>query len=328
MREKSCRRRLPGYSASLFIRDFAPDFSTSVDTFEPITGPGSFSFSQLTIPAPGRHVQWGIQWTGLNVWSTDINDFGNVQLATVPGDPPPPLGTFCSDFEELVPDVTFSPIGNGWLFFHTYDFGENFDVAPQGPWISNLADQAGDPGNTLFQENGGDDDSNQYLNIYSDYNAQSRYEKENLTFDYVNNVFQEQAFTGEDAAKGQTYTFSFDYAGGQDPFAVSQNPDSTAAAFIRVLDNGFGLLDEEFFPTSDVAPTPMGASPTITWEHGKVSLTMNPDWVEGGIIQFGFTTTSSTMSRQACSTTTSVLACSAMPTTTVNSTTWILPTSY
>ncbi len=36
----------------------------------------------------------------------------------------------------------------------------------------------------------------------------------------------------------------------------------------------------------------MGASPTIVFEHGKVSVTMDPAWEDGGIIQFGFTTTS------------------------------------
>ena len=131
---------------------------------------------------------------------------------------------------------------------------------------------------------------NQYLNIYSDYNNPGR---NILAFDFVNNVYQEQTFTGADAAMAETWTFSFDYAGGQDPFGVANNPDSTSAAFIRVFDGAFNLLAEETFDTSDAPSTPMGPSPTIVFEQGEVSITFDPAWIDGGIIQFGFTTTSS-----------------------------------
>ena len=37
-----------------------------------------------TIPVPGRHVQYGFQMVGPNVWVTDVGPFGNVQIAAVP----------------------------------------------------------------------------------------------------------------------------------------------------------------------------------------------------------------------------------------------------
>ena len=65
------------HTASIFIRDFAPDYSSSNDVFIPAT-PGPFSFSLATNPGPGRHVQYGFQTAGENVWVTDVAPFGNV----------------------------------------------------------------------------------------------------------------------------------------------------------------------------------------------------------------------------------------------------------
>lgn len=74
----------------IFIRDFAPDFSSSVDLFVPAT-PGPFSISLATINDPGRHIQWGFQVKGINVWPGDEGPFGNMVFAT--GEP-------ASNFEE------------------------------------------------------------------------------------------------------------------------------------------------------------------------------------------------------------------------------------
>lgn len=67
----------------IFIKDFAPDFSSSVDNVVPIT-PGPFSISLTTINDPARHVQYGFQFVGENVWVTDTAPFGNIQIGTVP----------------------------------------------------------------------------------------------------------------------------------------------------------------------------------------------------------------------------------------------------
>jgi hypothetical protein len=68
---------------TIFIRDFAPDFSS----FNTITAPataGAFSISLATDPASGRHVQYGFETRGPDVWITDVVPFGNVMIGTVP----------------------------------------------------------------------------------------------------------------------------------------------------------------------------------------------------------------------------------------------------
>jgi hypothetical protein len=71
------------HTAMIFIRDFAPDFSSSVDVFIPMVA-GNFSVSLNTIADAGRHVQWGFQVQGVNVWATDTAPFGTAVIATIP----------------------------------------------------------------------------------------------------------------------------------------------------------------------------------------------------------------------------------------------------
>ena len=68
-------------TAQIFIKDFAPDYSSFESTIIDLV-PGPFSISLDTINDPARHVQWGITWTGLNVWPSDIDNFGNIMIAT------------------------------------------------------------------------------------------------------------------------------------------------------------------------------------------------------------------------------------------------------
>lgn len=193
---------------------------------------------------------------------------------------PIPLTVFCTDFEDLVPAAEFSPIGEGWEYFHTNVAGaaetSYGGFAPQGPQISNLADADGDPGKSGKQDalGGG---GNKYLNVYSDYNNSEP--NSSLT----NNVYQERTFTAKDAANEQTWTLSFDYAGAEDPFGVGDVGSATTAAFVRVLDGGFNVLAESTADTSSAAE--------LVFAHGKVSVTFDADWTEGGIVQFGFTST-------------------------------------
>lgn len=72
------------HQAAVFIRDFAPDYSSFTQTFVPVNAAGAFSISLMTDPGAGRHVQWGIQSRGVNVWITDTEPFGNVVFATIP----------------------------------------------------------------------------------------------------------------------------------------------------------------------------------------------------------------------------------------------------
>ena len=65
------------HSATLFIKDFAPDYSSFNMNVIPAV-PGPFSFSLTTVADSGRHVQWGVEMFGRCVWITDIGQFGSV----------------------------------------------------------------------------------------------------------------------------------------------------------------------------------------------------------------------------------------------------------
>ena len=59
-----------GWTTVAFIKDFAPDYSSFVPSIVPLT-PGVFSVSLNTINDPARHVQFGFQTIGPNVWAGD-----------------------------------------------------------------------------------------------------------------------------------------------------------------------------------------------------------------------------------------------------------------
>lgn len=70
------------HEASLFIRDYAPDFLSLNEIIVPVS-PGPFSISLMTDPGAGRHVQYGFQAKGENVWATDVAPFGAVVIETI-----------------------------------------------------------------------------------------------------------------------------------------------------------------------------------------------------------------------------------------------------
>ncbi len=69
------------HSAIAFVKDYAPDFSSFTVSQVALT-PGAFSISLNTINDPARHVQFGFQVTGVDVWVTDTGPFGNAVIAT------------------------------------------------------------------------------------------------------------------------------------------------------------------------------------------------------------------------------------------------------
>lgn len=71
------------HQSTIFIKDFAPDYSSFNVTAIPVA-PGPFSISMALDPGAGRHVQYGFETVGVNVWSTDVGPFGNAVIATVP----------------------------------------------------------------------------------------------------------------------------------------------------------------------------------------------------------------------------------------------------
>jgi hypothetical protein len=72
-----------GWTSVAFIKDFAPDYSS----FNIVTAPmvnGVFSISLATINDPARHVQFGFETIGPNVWHTDVEPYGSIQVVPEP----------------------------------------------------------------------------------------------------------------------------------------------------------------------------------------------------------------------------------------------------
>ena len=67
-----------------FIKDFAPDYSSFNQTSLILSGTGPFSISMSPINDNARHVQYGFETIGVNVWSTDVAPYGNIQLTAIP----------------------------------------------------------------------------------------------------------------------------------------------------------------------------------------------------------------------------------------------------
>ncbi|USN98738.1 MAG: hypothetical protein H6810_11325 [Phycisphaeraceae bacterium] len=72
------------YTASIYIRDFASDYSSFNETRVNAT-PGAFSISLDTVDDPARVVQWGFTLVGPNVWPGDAAALGSVTYSSVAG---------------------------------------------------------------------------------------------------------------------------------------------------------------------------------------------------------------------------------------------------
>jgi len=72
-----------GWTSVAFIKDFAPDYSSSVSITAPLVN-GIFNISLSTINDPTRHVQYGFETIGPDVWSTDVGPYGSIQVEGVP----------------------------------------------------------------------------------------------------------------------------------------------------------------------------------------------------------------------------------------------------
>jgi hypothetical protein len=71
------------WTSVAFIKDFAPDYSSSVSITAPMVN-GVFNISLPTINDPARHIQYGFETIGPDVWSTDVGPYGNIQITGVP----------------------------------------------------------------------------------------------------------------------------------------------------------------------------------------------------------------------------------------------------
>ncbi len=78
-----------GWTCVAFIKDFAPDFSSSVVVTTPLTNGTVFSISLATINDPARHIQYGFETIGPCVWASDTSlaSYGNVQVGPLVSTP-------------------------------------------------------------------------------------------------------------------------------------------------------------------------------------------------------------------------------------------------
>ncbi|MES2924302.1 MAG: hypothetical protein V4819_22310 [Verrucomicrobiota bacterium] len=76
------------HSTVAFIKDFDGGYGLTQDRVitVPVTN-GVFSITLNTLAGAGRHVQYGFETTGVNVWVTDVAPFGKLEVGPVP--PPP-----------------------------------------------------------------------------------------------------------------------------------------------------------------------------------------------------------------------------------------------
>ena len=72
-----------GWTAVAFIKDFAPDYSSSVSVTAPLTV-GTFNISLNAINDPTRHVQYGFEVIGSDVWAGDPLSFNQIQVVPEP----------------------------------------------------------------------------------------------------------------------------------------------------------------------------------------------------------------------------------------------------
>jgi beta-glucanase (GH16 family) len=103
-----------------FIRDFSSDYSSSNSVSVPLSN-GVFSIRLGTLPGADRRVQYGFETTGVNVWSTQVGPFGNIQITAFIG----------ASFDS-------------WMNSYNFSGFENPDLTPSG-------DPDGDGRNNLLE---------------------------------------------------------------------------------------------------------------------------------------------------------------------------------
>jgi len=72
-----------GWTSVAFIKDFAPDYSSFVQVTVPLNL-GPFSITLNTINDPARHVQYGLETLGPDVWYTDVGQYGSILISPEP----------------------------------------------------------------------------------------------------------------------------------------------------------------------------------------------------------------------------------------------------
>lgn len=182
---------------------------------------------------------------------------------------------YSQDFESLDASNGFAlgiVGGEGFQVFNNTFFGDTF-IYSYGAFSA----PNGGPGfSAIASGEGGAEQGEQYINIYSDY---GNVDHGNTSLTHVTSVFQEQTIETGDA---DTYTFSFDakapFTGGIDASQVSSR------AFIKTLDPNAG-----FATTNDFSVDMTNVS-NEEWASYSVSITID-DSLAGQLLQFGWEVT-------------------------------------
>jgi PEP-CTERM motif len=186
------------------------------------------------------------------------------------------LSVYSQNFEGLNAGSSTALSGDGWLVFGNvfnpgggYLYGYGPFGAPNGtPGFSSVATGEGGP-----------NQGQQYINIYSDYNNTGEHNAGNFV---EANTFQEQTIGA--ANVGQTWNFTFDFKASST--AGPGGAGTLTNAFIKVLDPNSGFATVLYNALNTTAAS------TTTWSEGNVlSVTILPQWVGGAqahILQVGF----------------------------------------
>jgi hypothetical protein len=303
----------------VFIKDFAPDYSTYVGSTLPLTVGAGQSISYTTDPDPARHVQFGFQFIGENVWITDVAPFGGITIDTVATPPPPQFPSYSQDFDSVgvagtdptalasgtQEDVQPGSDGkHGWtVYTNVFDstsvwkFGYGNDPAPNVDPAERYTSVAAGQGA------GGPTD--QYLSTFSDYTccdlgnpagSQQGHGDNGLGAGFedvvASTIFQEYTVTSSDV--GRDIEFSFDIklpgdfsgSGGDDlsAFALGASGSATAEMFIKTLDPG-NNYSESGRTDVDILTGIAGLNDT-TWVNHTLAFTIDASKV-GHVFQFG-----------------------------------------
>ena len=196
------------------------------------------------------------------------------------------LGLVGGELFKVFADVWDGAVGTG-IFLYQYG---PFTAPNGGAGFSAIA----------VGEGQGDSVTDQYLNIYSDYNNTDHANGYNIN----TSVFREQTIVAGDISSGNLYTFSGDFKApsscgiAQDPscgadglpgtgddFVIPNN--TTGMAFIKTLDPNNG-----FATTNDIRVDVTNADPN-NWAGFSISILLSDPALENQILQYGFNTVAS-----------------------------------
>ena len=185
------------------------------------------------------------------------------------------------DFNQLDINAADALTLDGWLVFgNVFNSGGVF-LFGFGPFG---APNGGQGFSAIVNDQGGPGQEPQQLSVYSDYGCCQPSNGHFNGTDLVEAlVFQEPRSAGSPitaADIGKTFTFSFDAKNGD------IQPPTTARAYIQTLNPNAGFSQTNFVP---IDMTSIGTS----WNSYEISLPLTDPALQGQILQFGFSSTTS-----------------------------------